>query len=54
MLRCSAEDAKMLEEGMIGDITYCGNELISFVRSADNLQNLKSSDKESVLEPYNI
>lgn len=39
-LLCSTEDAIMLEEGMIGDITYCGNELISFVRSADNTQDL--------------
>ena len=39
-LLCSTEDAKMLEEGVIGDITYCGNELISFVRSANNPQDL--------------
>ena len=39
-LLCSAEEIKMLEEGMIGDITYSGNELISFMRSADNPQNL--------------
>ena len=35
-LLCSSEDRQILEEGISGDVTYCGHELLSFARSVDN------------------